>query len=76
MATKDSALGCISILNNLLVVLNHKLPYMKQWESDLNITLGLSEWQDIANNLSKISINTLNPTISGQCFARVVYGSH
>ena len=31
---------------------------MDHWERDLNLTFDLIEWQDIAYQLSKISINT------------------
>lgn len=32
---------------------------MKLWEQDLQTPLDLSDWQDIANSLSKTSINTI-----------------
>lgn len=34
-----------------------KLPYMNQWKQDLN-TFELSDWQDIAYALYKVSSNT------------------
>lgn len=40
---------------------NSKLSYTNQWEKHLNLPFDLSEWQDIAYELSKVSINiTLN----------------
>lgn len=42
----------------MLADLYHKLCFMLLWEKDINIMLELTEWQEIANNLSKMSINT------------------
>lgn len=56
--TRGLLRGRISTIYAILTDPGTKLPYMNQWERDLNTTLELSDWQDIAYALSKISINT------------------
>lgn len=46
--------GCASEVYASLTEPNSKLAYMNQWERNLNLTCDLTEWQDIAHNLSKI----------------------
>lgn len=50
--------GRISAIYTSLTEPDSKLAYMVQWERDLNLTFDLTEWQDLAFQLSKVSINT------------------
>lgn len=61
--SREPVKGRISIQYSLLIGSEHKLSYMEHWERDLNTQWDLLEWQDIANNVLTISINTalLNP---------------
>lgn len=56
--TRGLLRGRISTIYTILTDPGTKLPYMNQWERGLNATLELSDWQDTAYALSKISINT------------------
>lgn len=50
--------GQVSMMCATLTDPTTKLPYMNQWEWDLNTTFEMSDWQDIAYILSKVSFNT------------------
>lgn len=50
--------GQVSMMCATLTDPTTKLPYMNQWEWDLNTTFEISDWQDIAYILSKVSFNT------------------